>query len=344
VKLRPHAKMHKCAALALLQIQAGAVGICVQKTSEAVAMAAGGVNDIFISNEVIAPLKLRIVAELALMLRSRSGRLAIAVDSLQGIEALAHALSQVTDGVNLMDVFVEVDVGHGRCGANRPELAVDLAHAIGQHKSMRFAGLHAYQGGAQHLRSVQERQIAIDNVVATVGDTCALLEAAGMPVALVTGAGTGSFIFEAGSGIYGEIQAGSFMVMDADYTLNQGHPDQPVFEPALFIKAQVMSRGLAHAVCDAGHKSHAIDSGLPQVHCTDGHNKLTFANGGDEHGILRSLQPGGPLPDLGDIIWLIPGHCDPTINLHDQMLGVRGGLQNGVIEQIFRVDARGALT
>jgi D-serine deaminase-like pyridoxal phosphate-dependent protein len=92
-------------------------------------------------------------------------------------------------------------------------------------------------------------------------------------------------------------------------------------------------------VVDAGHKSHAIDSGLPKPWA--GHNAdWVFSNGGDEHGILR----GSHLPELGDTVWLVPGHCDPTVNLHSHMIGVRGGLAHGTVEEIIRVDARGALT
>ncbi len=350
VKLRPHAKMHKCAALALLQIQAGAVGICVQKTSEAVAMAHGGVNDIYISNEVIAPHKLHLVARLARELVARGGRLAIAVDSLQGVESLALAFGSISDDANLIDVFIEIDVGHGRCGVAEPVTAVELARAIARNPSLHFAGLQAYHGSAQHLRKVQERKAAIDAVLDIVKRNCAMLDAVGLSVPLITGAGTGTFFSESVSGVYGEIQVGSFMFMDADYALNQPHPDQPVFEPALFVKAQVMSRSGTHAVCDAGHKSHAIDSGLPTVHAihparsTPQNCGLQYANGGDEHGLLRSVTLHDPLPEIGDIVWLVPGHCDPTINLHDDMVGVRGGLLDGVIEKVFRVDARGALT
>jgi D-serine deaminase-like pyridoxal phosphate-dependent protein len=101
----------------------------------------------------------------------------------------------------------------------------------------------------------------------------------------------------------------------------------------------VMSRNQHHAVCDAGHKSHAIDSGLPTVHLPSG---LAFANGGDEHGILRPVTSDGLLPALGETVWLIPGHCDPTVNLHDFYVGVRGGLVQGQVERLIRVDARGA--
>ncbi|MGE0100484.1 MAG: DSD1 family PLP-dependent enzyme, partial [Hydrogenophaga sp.] len=164
------------------------------------------------------------------------------------------------------------------------------------------------------------------------------LQAGGFSVPLITGAGTGTFVLEAPSRVWGELQAGSYLFMDADYAQNEPAPQAPVFEHALFVKSQVMSRSAQHAVCDAGHKSHAIDSGLPAVWFPGG---LAYANGGDEHGLLRAFGPGATLPDLGETIWLVPGHCDPTVNLHDFMVGVRGGLAAGHVERIIAVDARG---
>jgi D-serine deaminase-like pyridoxal phosphate-dependent protein len=106
----------------------------------------------------------------------------------------------------------------------------------------------------------------------------------------------------------------------------------------------VVSVGAAHAVVDAGHKSHAIDSGMPKVW----QGGFEFSNGGDEHGILTPVgqtEPGAAaLPALGDTVWLIPGHCDPTVNLHASYVGVRGGLVQGVVEAVWPVDARGCLT
>ena len=340
VRLRPHAKMHKSAELALLQMRTGAVGVCVQKAAEAEALAAGGVNNIYISNEVVAPVKLRRVATLAQTLDARGGRLAIAVDSLTGVQGLDTALRQAGAADGCLDVFVELDVGQGRCGVPHAEGVVPLAQAIVRCPALRFAGLQAYHGKAQHLRTPEERGAALAATLAKVTQARALLEAAGLPTPLITGAGTGTFALEAASGVYGELQTGSYLFMDADYARNEPQAGQPRFEHALFIKTQVISATADHAVCDAGHKSHAIDSGLPLVHGAE----LEFANGGDEHGILRASQPGTPLPALGDTIWLIPGHCDPTVNLHDHLIGVRGGLANGVVERIVRVDARGALT
>ncbi|MET0312581.1 MAG: DSD1 family PLP-dependent enzyme [Burkholderiaceae bacterium] len=342
LRWRPHAKMHKSAAIARLQVQAGAVGVCVQKTAEAEAMAAGGVKDIFITNEVIAPAKLRRVAALAHALAADNGRLGIAVDSLEGITRLADAL--VGGGAPVIDVYVEIDVGQHRCGVQPGQAAVALAQAITKHSTMRFAGLQAYHGRAQHMRSAQERREAIAVAAQDASFTRSLIEEAGIPVDLITGAGTGTMLLEAASGIYGELQAGSFLFMDADYALNERDPAQPQFEHALFIKSQVIGTHATHAVCDAGHKSHAIDSGLPKVHALEPDLALEYGNGGDEHGLLRVAAAGHRLPAIGRFIWLIPGHCDPTVNLHDFMIGVRGGLVSGTVEKIVRVDARGALT
>ncbi|MFL6695496.1 MAG: DSD1 family PLP-dependent enzyme [Ramlibacter sp.] len=346
MRWRPHAKMHKSSALARLQMQAGAVGVCVQKTSEAEAMIGGGVNNIYITNEVIAPAKLARVADLAHQLAAEGGQLAIAVDSVEGVRRLAHEMNERRRGGQpcVIDVFVELDVGQGRCGVTPGQSAVDLALEVRKHPPLRFAGLQAYHGKAQHLRSPRERREAIAIAVRDVRFTKKLIEDEAVPVTLVTGAGTGSLVCEAASGVYGELQAGSFLFMDADYGANERDPAQPAFENALFVKSQVMSSGLLHAVCDAGHKSHAIDSGLPKVLALEPTGELDFANGGDEHGILRPARGNQRVPHLDDTVWLIPGHCDPTVNLHNYLVGVVGGLQNGRVDKIIRVDARGALT
>ena len=335
MRLRPHAKMHKSAALALRQMQAGAVGVCVQKTSEAEALAAAGVGDIYLSNEIVAPPKLQRVAALARALQLRGGRLAIAVDSRAGVEALAQALGP---GQNLIDVFIELDVGQKRCGVAEPTDVLPLAQAIARQPALRLAGLQAYNGRAQHLRSVAERRAALDEVIARVQEARRLVEAAGLSLPLVTGAGSGTFGLEATSGVFGELQAGSYLFMDADYARNEADPAQPAFEHALFVKTQVMSVSPGHVVVDAGHKSHAIDSGLPRVHGA----ALEATGCSDEHTTLRATG-AAPLPALGSTLWLIPGHCDPTVNLHDWLIGVRGGLQSGRVAELIRVDARGCL-
>jgi D-serine deaminase-like pyridoxal phosphate-dependent protein len=334
LRLRPHAKMHKSAELARLQMAHGAVGVCVQKTDEALALAHAGVTDIFISNEVIAPAKL---LRLARAVRELPTRFGLAVDSEQGVRALVAALQQTSvEGHERIDVCIEIDVGHGRCGVAPGRAALDLARLVKAAPVLRFAGLHAYHGRAQHQRTDAERRASIAQAAQAVTQTRQALEAAGIAVPVVTGAGTGSFVHEAASGVWNELQPGSYLFLDADYAANEASPDAPAFEHALFVKAQVISRSADRAVCDAGHKSHAIDTGLPTVWLPQG---LSFGNGGDEHGVLR----GEHLPGLGETVWLVPNHCDPTVNLHDAIVGVRGGLSAGVVERLIRVDARGAV-
>ena len=328
VRLRPHAKMHKSATIARLQVEAGAVGVCVQKVSEAECLAELGVHDIFISNEVIAPAKLDRLAALA-----RRIRLGVAVDSGLGVQRLAAACRSAGSRV---DTFVEVDVGQGRCGV-AATAAGALAHQVVA-AGLRFAGLHAYHGTAQHLRTPAERAAAIQHAITLARTAQASITAAGLDCPLVTGAGTGSFVHEAASGVYGELQAGSYLFMDRDYADNQATPGAPRFEHALFVKSQVMSRGSARAVIDAGHKAYAVDSGPPAVWGRD----LAFAGCSDEHGTLRPR--GDVLPELGETVWLIPGHCDPTVNLHDRYVVVRGGLMQGRVEALWAVDARGAMS
>jgi D-serine deaminase-like pyridoxal phosphate-dependent protein len=338
LRLRPHAKMHKSAEIAKLQMAHGAVGVCVQKTDEALALAHAGVTDIYISNEVVAPAKL---ARLAQAVHGLPTRFAIAVDSALGVERLAEAL--VDAGVSrsgAIDVFVEIDVGHGRCGVAAGAPALALAHLIQNHAVLRFAGLQAYHGSAQHQRASAARDAALAASEAAVRETMDALSAAGIAVPLVTGAGTGSFVRETASGVWGELQAGSYLFMDADYAANEADPAAPVFEHALFVKTAVMSLAADRAVCDAGHKSHAIDSGMPTVWWPAG---LSYTSGGDEHGILRVTSGQGELPALDETVWLVPGHCDPTVNLHDFAVGVRGGLAAGQVERLIDIDARGAL-
>ncbi len=347
VLLRPHAKMHKSAELAKLQMASGAVGVCVQKTSEAEALVAGGVHNIFISNEVIALHKLARVASLTRALTPLGGKLAICVDSVEGISRLADCMNdgRLASGMaSQIDVFVELNVGQDRCGVEPGAPAVALALEIRKHPALSFAGLQAYHGKAQHMRTPAQRREALLNAIKAVTRTRQLIEAEGIKVALVTGSGTGTAALEAASGVYGELQAGSYLFMDADYAANQLDATAPRFKHALFVKTQVISVQASHAVCDAGHKSHAIDSGLPTVHAFSSRSKLDYANGGDEHGILKPAAGSTRLPSLSSMLWLIPGHCDPTVNLHNAMIGVRGGLLKGVVERIIAVDGRGALT
>ena len=238
LRLRPHAKTHKCAPIAALQLAAGAVGVCVQKLGEAEVLADAGVTDIYLTNEIVDRAKLSRLAALAPRVT-----LSVAVDSSLGVDRLAQALSGSSASVT---VFVEIDVGHGRCGI-APAASGALAHQVVSH-GLRFGGLQAYHGRAQHLRGDAERSAAIAHAVAMVRAAQASITSAGIACPLVTGAGTGSFVHEAASGVYGELQAGSYIFMDRDYSDNQPSAGAPVFEQALFVKSQVMSWGTSHVV------------------------------------------------------------------------------------------------
>ena len=131
--------------------------------------------------------------------------------------------------------------------------------------------------------------------------------------------------------------------MDADYgrNLDETGEERGEFDHALFVASAVMSASApGRAVVDAGHKASAIDSGLPSVWKRP---DTTYAGASDEHGKL-SLGAAAPRLTLGDRVWLVPGHVDPTVNLHDWYVGVRGGLEAGVVECLWPVEARGALT
>jgi D-serine deaminase-like pyridoxal phosphate-dependent protein len=326
IKLRPHAKSHKCPDIALRQIKRGAVGVCCQKVSEAAAMVEGGVPDVLIANEVVGAVKLKALAALA-----KRAKVAVCADDAGNVAALDEAARAA--GVRL-DVLVEVNVGANRCGVEPGEPAAVLAKAIAQSKNLRFAGLQAYQGGAQHLRKVEERRAAIERACAAVRRTTDLLAQAGIACEKVTGAGTGTYLFEATSGVYDELQAGSYIFMDVDYAKNDWTESGiPRFEHSLFVWATVMSKPSAtHAVVDAGLKASSVDSGPPRVADVEG---AEYLRASDEHGVLK-LAPGARLA-LGDKLKLIPGHCDPTVNLYDNLVCVRGGK----VEAIWPIAARG---
>jgi len=327
VRLRPHAKSHKCPEIALRQIQAGAVGVCCQKVSEAEAMVAGGVANVLVSNEVVGPRKLARLAGLA-----RRARVGVCVDNAANVAALDAAAGEA--GAKI-DVLIELNVGANRCGVEPGAAALALAQAVTAARNLRFAGIHAYHGSAQHLRSVADRRTAIGLAVRKARATRTLLEDSGIDVEVITGAGTGTFPFEAASGVYNEIQPGSYVFMDADYNANDWS-DLPQFEQSLYVLTTVMSTPAPdRVVVDAGLKASSVDSGMPQVVGWPG---VEYVKASDEHGVLK-VAAGARAPELGERLRLVPGHCDPTVNLYDWIVGVRGDK----VETVWAITARGAL-
>jgi D-serine deaminase-like pyridoxal phosphate-dependent protein len=327
-RVRAHAKTSKCAEVGKRQMALGAVGVCCQKVSEAEAMVEGGIPDVLVSNEVVGAAKLERLAALA-----RRAKIGVCVDDAGNVKALDAAAGRA--GAKL-DVYVELEVGMGRCGVAPGEPALALARTVAASPNLRFAGLQAYNGRAQHVRSMIDRRALIEKAAEAVRTTRALLEKNGIACPLVTGAGSGTFMFEVESGAWDEIQPGSYAFMDADYARNDWAAPLPRFEHALFVLATVMSRPRwDRAIVDAGLKASSVDSGMPAVWQRAG---LKYLQASDEHGFVE-IAAGAAAPALGEKLLLVPGHCDPTINLYDWYVCVRGG----VVEDLWAIGARGAL-
>jgi len=330
VKMRPHAKTHKCPVIALKQMELGAVGVCVQKVSEAEAMVYGGVKDVLVTNEIVGRQKLQRLMSLA-----HSARIGVCADDAGQVRALDAAAGDA--GITL-PVYVEVNMGGNRCGVEPGEPALDLARHVAEAPHLAFAGLQAYHGSAQHLRGWDERRQAIAQAADKSGRTRDLLARHGIDCPNVTGAGTGTFEFESASGVYSELQCGSYIFMDADYGRNLDRDGAPTkaFEPSLFVWATVMSRPAEdRAIVDAGLKALAFDSGPPTLWDEPA---ATYERASDEHGRLGISGATNRL-QIGDKIRLIPGHCDPTVNLYDWYVGIRGNR----VEQLWPITARGAV-
>ena len=328
LRLRPHAKSHKCSTIAKAQLARGAVGICCQKTDEAAAFVEAGITDVLVTNEVVAPAKIARLAELA-----RRARIGVLVDAVPAVTALSHA---ATRAHCMLDVHVEIDVGAHRCGVEPGEAALALAKAIVCAPGLRFRGLQAYQGAAQHLREPAARRAAIGQAARMARRTREMIAGAGIDCGLVTGAGTGTWQHERDSGAYDELQPGSYVFMDADYGRNTTASDELRFEQSLYVLASVVSvPAPERAIVDAGLKAFSFDSGLPLAH---GRAGVEYVKASDEHGVL-AVAPDAPPLASDERVFLIPGHCDPTVNLYDYLVAVR----DGVVEGVWPIEARGAL-
>jgi 3-hydroxy-D-aspartate aldolase len=324
VQLRAHAKTHKCPIIAGHQIARGAVGICCQTLGEAEAMVLGGISNILITNQIVSAGKLGRLAALA-----KQAEVMVCADdeaNLDGLEAAAGAF-----GVRI-PVLVEVNVGQNRCGVEPGAPTLAMARSIAARRGLRFAGLQAYHGKAQHIYDPDRRAEVVGGAVSLVRQTVDLLRSHGLECERVSGGGTGTFPIEAASGVYDEVQAGSYIFMDADYQKVRG--DGPAFESALFVLTTVISRSGGRAVCDAGLKASSLDSGMPVVFDRPG---IPYVGAADEHGMLQLDGDPGSLR-VGDQLRLIPGHCDPTVNLYDWYVGIRGG----IVEALWPISARGA--
>jgi D-serine deaminase-like pyridoxal phosphate-dependent protein len=326
IALRPHAKTHKSSEIGRRQVAAGAVGLCCAKLGEAEALAADGLANLHLTSPVVAPGAIRRLVAL----NQRSEGLSVVADHPEKIRELDAA-----NAGKPLAVLVDIDPGIHRTGVTSPEAAVALAAEIAASRTLRLAGVQYYCGSQQHIQSFAERRAAIEDRTAYLRTVLDALKAAGHEVPIVTGGGTGTYLIDAALGVLTELQAGSYLFLDREYgDCELSFGDAPVFEPALFIDATVISANAAGMVTvDAGLKALSTDAGPPVVM---GGGRYVFM--GDEHGAI--IAEGGPLPGLGDRVTLQPGHCDPTVNLHDRYHVIEGD----TVVEIWPVTARGRST
>ena len=327
---RVHGKMHKSVDVAKLQeTLGGACGICCQKVSEAEVFARGGIRDVLVSNQVRHPAKIDRLARIP----KYGARAICCVDDVTNVADLSEAA--VRHGT-VIECLVEIDCGAGRCGVTTTPAVVEIATAIDAAQGLKFAGIQAYQGAMQHLDTYEERKAKTGVAVAMVKDAVDTLRSKGLDCDIVGGGGTGSYYFESASGVYNELQCGSYAFMDADYgrilDKDGKRIDQGEWENAMFILTSVMSHAKADkAIVDAGLKVQSVDSGLPVIY---GRDDVEYIKCSDEHGVV--LDTEGVLK-INDTLKLVPGHCDPTANVHYWYVGVR----TGKVETVWPISARG---
>jgi len=319
-RLRPHVKAHKTPAIARRQLAAGScVGLTCATVREAEAVAAF-CDDVLIANEIVTADKCGRAAALA-----ASRRVTVAVDSVEGVEALAVAARAA--GV-ILGVLVDLNVGQMRCGVLPGEPALTLAARVAATSGLRLHGVMGYEGHVQPVRERGDRAAQAQRAMTALVDTAAQLRAAGLPCEIVSGGGTGTFDISGRMAGVTEIQAGSYVLMDTDY----GDVGVP-FEQAFFVLGTIVSRPAAdRCVADAGHKSTTKDHGLPRVHGVEG---ATVTSLNDEHATI-AIPPAAAIR-IGDRVRLVPSHTDPTMNLHDVIYAVEGER----VVDVWPISARG---
>lgn len=328
VALRPHAKTHKSLAIARLQLDAGAIGLCCTKLGEAEVLASGGIESILITSPVVsAPAIERLVT-----LNDRLADLMVAVDNPANVVALAAAVRE-----RALKVIIDVDPGIRRTGVGSIEAAVALLKAIRSSGKLFFRGVQMYCGIQQHIKDYKERYAAIEDRTAYLRSIVAALEENGGASPIITGSGTGTHHIDSQLGLLTEWQVGSYVFMDRQYAECDlaGNKEQ-AFEYSLFIDARVVSANTQGiATIDAGYKAMATDGGPPVVlaGAPPGSNYIFM---GDEHGLI--VDPAQQHSwSIGDMVRLAVPHCDPTVNLYDAYHVVSGE----TLREIWPVSARG---
>jgi len=323
-KLRPHSKTHKCPTIAWMQLQAGAIGITCAKLGEAEVMARAGIRDLLIANQIVGAPKIQRLVNLAAYTD-----VMVAVDDLQNAQELAAAAE--AKGCRLR-VLIEVDSGMHRCGVAPGQPTLALARQIMELRGLRFEGIMGYEGHAVMIPDMAERVRVTEQALAALVGTRDLLVENGLPVAIVSGGGTGTYSITGNYPGITEVQAGSYATMDTKY---QQVGTGGEFAWALTVVSRVISTPTPDvAIIDAGMKSLTSEFGMPLVIRPDG---WKLARLSEEHGSLER-EGGAPLKP-GDLVEIVPSHGCTTINLHDAFMVTR----NDVVEAVWPIAARGCI-
>jgi len=328
VALRSHGKSHKSVRIAHRQREAGAVGACCATVGEAEVFAKGSVEGILITTPISGGEKLERLGRLL----ARVPDIMLAVDSTDYV----NALQEIARANDLpIAVLVDIDPGIKRTGVPDEAALIGLARAIEDSGNLKFAGVQFYAGDLQHVEEESDRLAQLAQAHTRLSASLSALREAGLAPAIVSGGGTGSFDRDAASGLFTELQVGSYIFLDAQYARVR-RDKEPRFLPSLFVKMAVTSANHSGLVTvDAGLKHFAFDGGVP-VLMRGAPAGAIYSYAGDEHGWITTPAAG----DLkfGHMIEGMVPHCDPTVNLYNEYHCVRGD----TLVDIWPVDARGA--
>jgi D-serine deaminase-like pyridoxal phosphate-dependent protein len=326
--MRPHAKTHKCPLIAHRQIEAGAVGICAAKVSEAAVLVNAGIQHVLVTSPIVDAARARLLVDLA----RKCDALDVVVDSERGLGLLQDAVS--TD--DTLGIVIDVDVAMGRTGTRDIDTVLRLAGAANTSRGLRFRGVQHYAGHVMHIgghAARREKSLALWDALQAIVDA---LAARGLAPAIVSGGGTGTYDIDVAVPYITDLQVGSFIFMDHQYRDIGGVRSAEFndFEVALFVVATAISQPRAGLITvDAGYKAFAVDAGAPRALDRSG---CEYRFAGDEHGVLLSKEPG-VLPVLGERVRFAAPHCDPTVNLYDWYWVCRGGMAR----ELWPIAARG---
>lgn len=328
VKLRPHAKTHKCPDIARLQVQAGARGLSVAKTSEAEVFAAAGFDDLFVAYPVVGSDKGR-----RLLALQERARLRVGVDSLAGAQSLAAPFAAAG---RRLDVLLKVDVGYHRVGV-LPEQALELAPALAAINGLRLVGLFTHAGHA-YLADSQDGVAEIGrNETLSLLETAERLRAAGLEIDEVSVGSTPTARHALGVPGASECRPGNYVFHDASQV---ALGTCTLEDCALTVLATVVSvPAPERAFVDAGSKTLSSDPLRPRA---GGHGQLLGLNSrlsglSEEHGWV-AVDPRDSF-EVGQRVRILPNHACVVANLHDRLYGVRAGR----VETVLPVAARGRI-